>query len=135
MRKVHKESTLAHSEAFCFVIREWSKMLDAGLADSEICISNSTSVVYVKEGDLVVGAILYSVDMSKRQGWIYMAMVAAEMRNQGIYSALYAEVEKDCKQQGAVTLSSNVHVQNQPMLAALNKHARGAQWLKTKKRI
>jgi len=117
-------------------MREWVRMLEAGTASQELCFSNATSVVYAKDDqDKVVGAILFSVDDTKRQGWIYLAMVDADRRKQHLYQDMYALVEQECKRRGAVTLSSNVHVSNTPMLNALKKNGREAQWLKTTKAL
>lgn len=132
MNTIHMDPTLAYSAAFNFVIQEWHKMLVAGTSSKEICFSNSTSVVYAKNADgEVIGAILFSVDQSKRQGWIYLAMVAEKARQQGVYSTMYERVENECRQQGAISLSSNVHVSNAPMLKALSKFDREPAWLKT----
>jgi hypothetical protein len=136
MNTIHMDPTLAYSKAFNFIIQEWHKMLVAGTSSQEICFSNSTSVVYATdEKDEVIGAILFSVDQTKRQGWIYLGAVAERMRQKGVYSEMYDRVESECRAQGAISLSSNVHVSNTPMLEALRRFDREPAWLKTIKKL
>ena len=133
MREIITEPTLSYSKAFIFVMEHFVKMLKAGHSELSICINNSMPVTYAIEENKVVGACVYELDHSKRQAWIYSAAVDEDYRAQGVYSEIYQEVERICKDAGMVVINSNVHIDNVAMIHNAGKNDREMLWYRTRK--
>lgn len=133
MREIITEPTLSYSKAFVFVMEHFVKMLKSGHSDLSLCINNSMTVTYAIEDNQVIGACVYELDHSKRQAWIHIAAVNESHRSNGIYDEIYQEVEQVCKNSGMVVLSSNVHVDNAPMIKSASKNNRELLWYKSRK--
>lgn len=135
MRQIITDDTLAYSEAFIFVMDNFVRILKAGHAEHSLCINNSMYVTYAKEGDKVIGACVYDMDMDKRQAIIYSAGVDKAYQNSGVYQEIYTEVEETCYRHGMRVLNSNIHIENQAMLASAVKNGRKLEYFRTTKRL
>jgi len=133
MREIITEPTLSYSKAFIFVMDHFVKMLKAGHSDLSLCIKNSMTVTYAVENEQVIGACVYELDHSKRQGWIHTAAIDENFRGLGVYEEIYKEVEQVCKTSGMIVLGSNIHVDNEPMIHHAEKNNRELLWYKSRK--
>jgi len=131
--RIFSEDTLAHSEAFFFVIKQFFEHLRDGFGDAELPFYNACNVVYAKLGEEVIGAAVWVADAQKRAAWIYFSAVDQEHRRKGVYSSLCAEVERLAKLKKCVALYSGVHVNNDAMINASVKSGRSADWYRMKK--
>lgn len=134
--EIVQETSLAHSRAFKFVMREYVKHLEAGYADDELTISNSSNVTYAMLDGEVVGACVWSVDTQKRSAWIFFSAVHEDHRRKGIYTHIFQKVCNSARARGAVVISSGVHHQNEAMLEVLKKqHGREVKWYRVRKNL
>lgn len=135
MKQIITEPSLSYSKAFIFVMDQFVKMLKLGHCEKSLCINNTMTVTYAVDGDTVIGACVYELDVPKRQGYIYIAAVDEEYRGQGVYNEIYKEVESVCKQHGIVVLNSNVHVDNIAMIKSAEKNNRKLSWYRSSKQL
>ena len=135
MREIITDTRLAYSEAFIFVMDNFVKILKAGHSEHSLCINNNMHVTYAKENDSVIGACVYELDMNKCQAIIYSGGVDKAYQGTGVYQQIYEEVENVCRSNGIKVLNSNVHVENQAMLASAAKNGRKLEYIRTTKRL
>lgn len=132
MREIITEQ-LAYSRAFIFVMDNFVEILKKGYSELSLCINNEMTVTYMVEGDQVLGACVYDMDDRKKQAYIYTAAVDKFYRNEGVYDAIYLEVERVCRMNGMKVLNSNIHVDNVAMIAHAKKHDRELAWYRSRK--
>lgn len=129
------EETLAHSNAFIFVLEHWVELLKAGHGDTEFSFGNQSMVTYASDNNVVVGSIVWGYDPARRAATEILTAVAKSYRRQGIYTSMITEVMRRAKLKGAVNIFSGVAVTNLPMLEHVAKAERNPNWVRTKKSL
>ena len=119
-----------------FVIEQWVELLQNNLAGHTICFGNASRVTYgVDDNNKVIGAVVYNFDTNIREAWICIAGVAETHRGQGLYSQLIQEVEKEARNNNMKFIASNIHIDNEPMIASAKKQNRELMHYRSKKQL
>lgn len=92
-------------------------------------------VTYARDDGVVIGACVYELDLDKGQAIIHSAGVEKAYQGKGVYQEIYTEVEEVCYRNGIKVLNSNVHIENQAMLASAVKNGRKLAYYRTTKRL
>lgn len=137
MLKMETEETLAHSRAFIFVLDHYVQLLKVGFGDPEFYFGNASRVTYLYDASTseIITACVWSIDPTRRTGTIHFSATEPSRRRQGHYKKIFNEVQRLMINKGAVSLYSSVHLDNEPMIAAVESSGRKQAFYRTKKSL
>lgn len=116
------EKTLANSQAFEFMMKEFAKLVALGHVDAEIPFTNLSQVTYGRDvaGRVIAGSVHF-YDPNKRAFWIQFSAVDEAHRGKGAYKDLSMELERLARRAGAQNIYSGVSTLNERMMAIASK--------------
>jgi GNAT superfamily N-acetyltransferase len=134
--ELHWSLTLGGNECFTMVLDVYSELLKKGWANSDVVFDNKNRIIYAKYPDGTIGGgIVFKYFEDLRTGWILLSFTAPDHRGKGINGLCHEFVENECKRLGAKSISSFVHIDNAPRLAAAKKVGLEPQYYRTYKKL
>lgn len=104
---------MGNSPIMLFYLREYTKLIECGLAHPVLGASNNSSAIYAEINGQVVGVIVYRIDPDPlKTVWKVLSAVDPEYRNRNIYKLMHTQLEQYVKSQGSKKIASHVHVSN-----------------------
>jgi GNAT superfamily N-acetyltransferase len=134
--KIKHINEIGNSPVMLFYLREYAKLIEAGMAHPMLHTTNNTSAVYAEINDQVVGIIIYRIEADPlRTTWKILSAVDSEFQQRGIYQMIHFQLEKYVKTQGSKKIASHVHVTN--MAAHKGNRSVGLEpvWYKMEKNL
>ncbi len=114
---------LAGSMALPFVLREVANMIEDGNTDVRIPVLNEHQVSYLKDGDQIVAAKVWSVD-HKGAAWVYISVIRKDYRGRGLYQPFYSLVENKMIEAGATVVYGEQWLTNSAVNYAAGKEGK-----------
>lgn len=119
---VYKCEQLGMSPAYSFFIKSYAETVDMGFAYPMTCWNDQDcAVIYVTDGDEVVGQMTYNTNSPMAPGfiWIILSSVRPSHRGQGIYKLMHKYLDQIGQEGNYSGVASYVHVDNRAQLRAL----------------
>lgn len=104
---------MGNSPVMLFYIKEYAKLIEAGMAHPVLGAGNNSSAMYAELDNRVVGIIVYRMENDPlKTTWKTLSAVDADYQRRGIYRLIHNQLEKYVKAQGSKKMASHVHVNN-----------------------
>jgi GNAT superfamily N-acetyltransferase len=126
---------LAPSELIAFYYEYKSKLLRDGHGHNHIDVTDLHQAVYIEIDNKIVGHIVFKHVRDHKSTWIDLSAVHVDYRRRGLYSILHDFFEKVSKEQGAIEISSLIHVNNIGRLKSAEAKGFKPQFYRMSKKI
>lgn len=127
---------LAPLELIAFYYEYKSKLLRDGHGRNAIMSDPDLhQAVYIEVDNKIVGHIVFKHIRDHKIAWIDLSAVHVDYRRRGLYSILHDFFEKVSKEQGAIEISSLIHVNNIGRLKSAEAKGFKPQFYRMSKKI
>jgi GNAT superfamily N-acetyltransferase len=99
-------------ELMAFYYEYKSKLLKDGHGHTHVSITDTYQAIYLEIDNKIVGHIVFNYIREQKRTWIDLSAVHEDYRRRGLYSILHDYFEQVSKKQGAIEISSFIHVNN-----------------------
>jgi GNAT superfamily N-acetyltransferase len=111
--KVFHSSTLIHSPATAYLLKNFSDLMISGYVPSYgIPFSNENSILWAEIDNKIAGGLCYYFEKHISRCWIQFSFTEPEFRKQGIYKTLHYNLEDICLKNNIKAIANYVHVDN-----------------------
>jgi hypothetical protein len=99
-------------ELLAFYYEYKSKLLKNGHGHTHIDATDTHQAIYLEIDNTIVGHIVFNYIRDQKRTWIDLSAVHEDYRRRGLYCILHDYFEQVSKEQGAIEISSFIHVDN-----------------------
>jgi hypothetical protein len=111
--EIWQSSSIQHTPCVPLILKVYQELLDKAWVPSVIPFRPSQQVVWLQDtGGKVLAGIVYEYQSDFLNGYLVLSFTDPDYRGRGLNEICHHCYEINCKKQGAVTLSSFVHVDN-----------------------
>lgn len=113
-------------------MRATAYLLDRGMGMAPFSlVTNNHSVIWAEDANgKVMGAVIYEFHPHNKQGYIVLIFVEEEFKGRRIYSLLQQGLEDETVRQGATSIASMAHVDNEARLKAGEREGMFPQYVR-----
>ena len=130
-----EESKLDGHEIFSTFLIEFGTTIQKGHADPFLIFTADDMVVCLKDGDTVVGFMVYKFNTEFKYTWVNFSWVNPNYRGKDVFKMMNVRVESITKNLGGNMIQSHVHKDNPAAIAANAKVGRDVVYHVTRKML
>ena len=112
-------STAKGHEVSGFMISEYTELMHQGMAPvtESMPLNYQHKIIYVTEGDMIIGAMAYQKVDWKNVLYIYFGCVHKNFRLRGVYRMMWTELLLKAEEEKVAGIEGSSFVTNEPMKA------------------
>jgi len=122
------KKTVANSPCMAMLLTGYAELVSKGWAGAFVPFGNRSSVVYAKQGDDILGAIVFVHDPDLETVHIQLSYIDAQYRGNRIHQKLHFVLQDHARTIGARRITSHVHKDNDPLLQASTRSGMATRW-------
>lgn len=122
------KKSVANAPCMSMLLHGYAELVSKGWAGAFVPFGNRSSVVYAKQGDNILGAIVFVHDVDLEAVHIQLSYVDARYRGKRIHQNLHFALQEHAKTIGARRITSHVHKDNAALLKASTRSGMATRW-------